>query len=55
MASREIELLVSAFRWAEGVREQSAEKDIWARLTGSGEDYIIRSFMICTAHQILFQ
>jgi hypothetical protein len=23
-------------------------------LTGSGENYIMRSFIICTAHQILF-
>jgi len=23
-------------------------------VTGSGENYIMRSFMICTAHQILF-
>jgi hypothetical protein len=30
---------------------------LWSKrdeITGSGEDYITRSFMICTAHQILF-
>lgn len=57
MASREIKLLVSVFRWAEDVREQGVEKDIWslgeARLLGI-ED-ITTSFMICTAHQILFE
>jgi hypothetical protein len=26
----------------------------WHEITGSGEDYITRSFMICTPHQILF-
>jgi len=55
MASRGIKLLVSTFRWAEGVREQGAEKDIWARLQGSGEDYTIRSFMISTTQQTLFE
>jgi hypothetical protein len=54
MASREIKLLVYAFRWAEGIREQGAEKDIWARLQGSGEVYIMRSFMISTHQKIIF-
>jgi hypothetical protein len=32
-------------------------KVLWSKrdeITGSGEDYITRSFVICTAHQILF-
>jgi hypothetical protein len=37
---------------AEDVGECGAEGDIWAQ-QGTGEDYITRSFMGCTPHQIL--
>jgi hypothetical protein len=42
---------------AEGVREQRPEEDIWLRgreRQGNGENYIIRSFLIYTPQQILF-
>jgi len=44
--------------WAEGTGEYGAEEDIWAykgQGDGSGEGYIMRSFMICTHHQILLR
>jgi phage-related protein len=43
---------------AEDVQKQGTEEDTWAsegRNNRSGEDYITRSFMICTPHQILFR
>jgi hypothetical protein len=54
MASCEIKLLVSAFRWAIGVREQGAEKDIWSwERRGYRGDYIMRSFIISILQYIL--
>jgi hypothetical protein len=41
----------------EGVGEEGAEEDIWAKMdevTESGEDYTTKSFMVCTPHQTLF-
>jgi hypothetical protein len=36
---------------AEGVRERGAEGSVWA---SAGENCIVRSFIICSSHKILF-
>ena len=38
---------IRCWGWYLGLKE--------TRLQGSGEDYITRSFMLCTSHQILFE
>jgi len=39
--------------WVEDVQEQGAEEDIWAKIVFGG-NCIMRSFMMCNPHQILF-